>query len=188
MTYYWDVAGIDNPVLNPSAVDLWGPPDQKTNVIGLRSDVHSFVYQPPAPTPGAVRQLVRGGLPHAGPVRSEDGCTDSEADTPVFTWTAIPGATSYTVTVALDPNFTNVYRVYSTRLNRLAPRDSWRDNQANEAYYWNVTPDRLLRRSTSPTRLSSRSAPRGSAARCRPKGRNSPTTSRSSGRTTWTRT
>ena len=27
-TYYWDVAGLDNPVLNPSAVDLWGPPAQ----------------------------------------------------------------------------------------------------------------------------------------------------------------
>ncbi len=63
----------------------------------------------------------------------------------MFTWTAIPvappsGEPRYTVRVALDPNFTNVYRVYETDYNRLAPRDSWRDNQANQAYYWNVTP------------------------------------------------
>ncbi len=31
-TYYWDVAGLDNPVLNPSAVDLWGPPAQASSI------------------------------------------------------------------------------------------------------------------------------------------------------------
>ena len=42
-----------------------------------------------------------------------------------------------------DPNFTNVYRTYTTTYNRLTPRDSWRDNQAGQAYYWNVTPNTL---------------------------------------------
>jgi hypothetical protein len=65
------------------------------------------------------------------------------ADTPTFSWNAIPGATGYTVTVALDPNFTNIYRSYDALTNRLTPRDSWFDNQANQAYYWTVTPDTL---------------------------------------------
>jgi hypothetical protein len=137
-TYYWDVAGIDNPVLN-AGVDIWGPPST-SGVIGLRSSVRSFVYDPPSPPAGAVRPLDPADYLTPARCNPGDAC-DPEADTPVFTWTAIPAATSYTVTVALDPNFTNVYRVYSTPFNRLAPRDSWRDNQANQAYYWVVTPN-----------------------------------------------
>lgn len=141
-TYYWDVAALDNPVLN-SGVDVWGPPRQDNSIIGLRSAIRSFVYEPPAPLAGTVRQLAPGD--YLTPARCDPAasCATFEADTPVFTWTAIPGATGYTVTVALDPNFTNVYRTYTTTLNRLAPRDSWRDNQANQAYYWNVTPSGL---------------------------------------------
>lgn len=142
VTYYWDVAGIDSPVLNSSATDPWGPPDQKSSgVLGLRSVVESFVWQPPAPLPGDIRPLVPGDYLTPAACAPQDDCTDYETDTPVLTWTAIPGATEYRITIALDPNFTNIYATYCTTFNRLAAGDSWRDNQANEAYYWNVTPD-----------------------------------------------
>ena len=141
-TYYWDVAALDNPVLN-DGLDIWGPPLQSgaaASVYGLRTPVRSFVWDPPVPTAETPRQLVPADYLTPAPCDPATGCTTPEAQTPVFTWTAIPGATGYTVTIALDPAFTNVYRQYTTTYNRLAPRDSWRDNQANQAYYWNVTP------------------------------------------------
>ncbi|HEY3338405.1 MAG TPA: Ig-like domain-containing protein [Propionicimonas sp.] len=141
-TYYWDVAALDNPVLN-LGVDIAGPPQQSGSsgaVIGLRSPVKSFVYDPPTPSSDPVRQLQAAD--YLTPANCDSAtCNVAEGDTPVFSWTAIPGATTYTLTVSLDPNFTSAYRVYTTNQNRLAPRDSWRDNQANQAYYWNVTPN-----------------------------------------------
>jgi hypothetical protein len=68
-------------------------------------------------------------------------CT-AEADTATLSWQAVPGAFLYTVIVALDPNFTNTYRTYTTTFTTLSPRDSWLDNQANQAYYWFVRPAR----------------------------------------------
>jgi hypothetical protein len=141
-TYYWDVMGIDNPVKNPG-LDVWGPPKFTDSVIGVRSEVKSFVYNPPATLPGDPRQLTAADYLTPATCDPANGCTLAEKDTPAFTWTAIPGATSYIVTVSLDPNFTNVYRTYESPYNRLTPRDSWRDNQANQAYYWNVRPKGL---------------------------------------------
>ncbi|HEY3414852.1 MAG TPA: Ig-like domain-containing protein [Armatimonadota bacterium] len=151
-TYYWDVAGLDDPVMNPSAFDLWGPPTQTSSVLGIRSGNNypgcevkacpwSFTYEPPTvPSQGTVAPLAP--TDYLTPDRCDPlaACDVAVADTPVFTWNAIPGATGYLVTVSLDPNFTNTYRRYTTPYNRLAPRDSWRDNQASQAYYWNVTP------------------------------------------------
>ncbi len=149
-TYYWDVAALDNPVLN-LGVDLSPPPQQSGAagpVFGLRTPVQTFVYDPPTPSADPVRQLTAGD--YLTPVNCDsDVCAVAEGDTPVFSWTAIPGATSYKLTVSLDPNFTSAYRVYTTSMNRLAPRDSWRDNQANQAYYWNVTPNGLALDSSS---------------------------------------
>jgi translation initiation factor 1 (eIF-1/SUI1) len=145
-TYYWDVAAIDNPVQGKSAgLDVWGPPKQETSVVGLRSAVQSFSYDSPQPPAGELRQLAATDYLTPTACDPAAGCTVAEKDTPTFTWSAVPasckvGDPCYIVTVALDPNFTNVYRVYHAFTNRLTPRDSWRDNQANQAYYWNVTP------------------------------------------------
>ena len=68
-------------------------------------------------------------------------CTAVE-DTATLSWAPVQGALGYHVIVALDPNFTNIYRTYDTNFTRLSPRDSWRDNQANQAYYWFVRPFR----------------------------------------------
>ena len=141
-TYYWRVQALDAPVLN-AGVDIYTPTPLRTNgVLGLWSATRSFVYQTPAPSapdPGYPGYIEASD--YLSPARCVPAtCTAYEADTPVFTWTAVPGASQYTIYVALDPNFTNIYRTYVTAHNRLAPRDSWRDNQANQAYYWFVRP------------------------------------------------
>ena len=77
------------------------------------------------------------------PNRCSDPATcDAVADTATLSWAPVPGALAYTVYVAVDPNFTNIYRTYTTTLTTLSPRDSWMDNQANFAYYWFVRPAR----------------------------------------------
>lgn len=142
-TYYWRVQALDAPVVNPG-VDIYEPPAQGTDgVIGLWSATRSFQHDPPAalpPDPAYPGYIDADD--YLTPARCLPGvCTAYEADTPVLTWNAVPGAAYYTVYVALDPNFTNVYRVYTTTFTRLAPRNSWRDNQANQAYYWFVRPN-----------------------------------------------
>jgi hypothetical protein len=67
---------------------------------------------------------------------------DPVADTPTLTWDGVPGALSYRVYVAYDPNFTNMYRTYDTYWTRLSPRESYVDNQAGQAFYWFVRPMR----------------------------------------------
>ncbi len=62
------------------------------------------------------------------------------ADTPTLRWDSIPGALVYRVYIANDPNFTNIYRTYDTVFTELTPRESFLDNQANQAFYWFVRP------------------------------------------------
>jgi hypothetical protein len=84
--------------------------------------------------------------PHADPSDTTSPATDVRCtggvcgDTPTFTWTAVPDATSYAVTVSYDKDFTNIARTYTTRYTTLTPRDSYLDSQAGQAYYWFVSP------------------------------------------------
>lgn len=141
-TYYWDVSALDSPVKNPG-IDPAAPPKLSNLIFGQRSAVQSFVYDPPAPEDGELRQLQAADYLTPATCDPTAACSAAEKDTPTLTWTAIPGATTYTVEVSLDRNFTNLYRKYITPYNRLTPRDSWRDNQAGQAYYWRVTPGNL---------------------------------------------
>ncbi len=76
------------------------------------------------------------------------GC-DPVADTPTMSWNAVPGALNYRVYVAVDPNFTNIYRTYDTIVHGAhAPRESYLDNQAAQAYYWFVRPIRSIEHRT----------------------------------------
>lgn len=140
-TYYWRVGAIDSPVLN-NGLDPWPTPELSGVVFGQQSAVQSFVFDAPFPA-GTPRQLESSDYLTPAACDPVAGCNAVERGTPTFTWTAIPGVSRYNVEVALDRNFTNIYRKYSTYFNRLTPRDSWRDNQAGQAYYWRVTPDGL---------------------------------------------
>nr|WP_300144603.1 Ig-like domain-containing protein [Propionicimonas sp.] len=141
-TYYWDVSALDSPVKN-AGIDPAQPPKLTGLIFGQRSAVRSFVYDPPVPTTDEPRALTAADYLTPATCDPAAGCNTAEKDTPTLTWTAIPGATTYTVEVSLDRNFTNIYRKYIAPYNRLTPRDSWRDNQAGQAYYWRVTPDDL---------------------------------------------
>ena len=62
---------------------------------------------------------------------------------PLFTWSPIPGAESYYVLVARDPNFTNVIDYAYTRLPAYAPRlvnSSLGYADETTLYYWAVLP------------------------------------------------
>lgn len=62
---------------------------------------------------------------------------------PVFTWNAVPGAQSYFVVVARDPQFTTVVDYAYTRVTAYAPRaNTTTTGYADETsdYYWAVLP------------------------------------------------
>ena len=141
-TYFWRVIALDSPVKN-AGLDPSPTPKLTGMIFGQPSAVQSFVWDPPTATTDTPRQLDASDYLTPANCDPSAGCDTPERDTPVLSWTAIPGATSYTVEVALDRNFTNLYRTYITPFSRLAPRDSWRDNQAGQAYYWRVTPNGL---------------------------------------------
>lgn len=66
-----------------------------------------------------------------------------ERGMPLFTWKAVPGATSYWVLVSKDPSFTNVVDYAFTRIPAYAPREDRRPvTYADEttSYYWAVLP------------------------------------------------
>ena len=62
------------------------------------------------------------------------------ADTPTISWTSVPGAGAYEVTLANDANFTNEIKRYVTVFTTLTPRESYLDQQAGQAIYWFVRP------------------------------------------------
>ena len=64
------------------------------------------------------------------------GATGS--DVPQMRWAPVADAYEYVVHLALDPNFTNVVRTYTTQLTTLTPREALPDNQAGQSYYWYV--------------------------------------------------
>ncbi|MDQ1700426.1 MAG: hypothetical protein QOG34_2289 [Frankiaceae bacterium] len=64
-------------------------------------------------------------------------------DTPEITWSPVSDgagkfASNYMVTIADDPGFTNVERVYNTAFLSLTPRDEFRDFTAGRGYYVDV--------------------------------------------------
>jgi hypothetical protein len=93
------------------------------------SDIGSFHIDPLAPA-------VMTGPAHCPPA---GGCSPLH-DTPTFTWESVPGAGSYLVYLATDPNFTNITRTWSTRYTHLTPTESLPDSQAGQATYWFVRP------------------------------------------------
>ena len=62
------------------------------------------------------------------------------ADTPTLQWQSVPGAEKYLVSLARDPDFTNVYKTYTTTYHTLLPEESLADSQAGQATYWYARP------------------------------------------------
>ncbi|MGV8973114.1 MAG: Ig-like domain repeat protein [Rhodoglobus sp.] len=59
-------------------------------------------------------------------------------DVPELRWAPVVGTYEYRVHLALDVNFTNTVRTYTTTDTSLTPRESLEDNQAGQSYYWYV--------------------------------------------------
>jgi hypothetical protein len=93
--------------------------------------------------------------------RTTPTCPDI-ATTPTFRWSAVPGAGSYRLIIAADPNFTNIVRQYDTTYTELTPRESFLDNQAGQAYYWAVQP---IKRDGTPGRFDSSTHARAASFR-----------------------
>lgn len=68
----------------------------------------------------------------------EGSCTAS--DTPTLSWDAVPNAGFYYVYVTTDAAHTNVVRTYATVAPTLTPRESLKDSQAGETFYWYARP------------------------------------------------
>ena len=87
-------------------------------------------------------------IDHAGLVATYRGpqtctladCPAPQQSTPELSWDTVPGAGFYKVWVALDANFTNVVRGYTTQFTTLTPRESYLDNGAGQSYFWFVQP------------------------------------------------
>ena len=64
---------------------------------------------------------------------------------PVFDWEPDPRADYYLVTLAFDPNFTNIDRTYELDQSTFIPREELPDNDVGQAYYWHVRPCMIRR-------------------------------------------
>ena len=87
--------------------------------------------------------LTNCGAPVLGSTPSSPA-TYACTDTPEIAWTPVSdsGGTftnTYLVTIADDPGFTNVERVYQTAFLSLTPRDEFRDFTAGRGYYVEVS-------------------------------------------------
>jgi hypothetical protein len=71
-----------------------------------------------------------------------EGARSACPRTPLFTWSPVPGASSYDVVVARDRNFTNVVDVGSTEVTAYAPQIANEEPLDDETtqYYWAVLP------------------------------------------------
>ena len=61
-------------------------------------------------------------------------------DTPSFSWNPVNNAGFYYVYISTDAAHTNIVHIYATDATTLTPRESLRDSQAGQTYYWYVRP------------------------------------------------
>ena len=139
-TYYWRVQALDRP----------------TEVQSVFSSVRSFTFQAPTPaSPGPLGSVSgqrlslhgTGTSPCARSLQARTG-TCAVSATPMFRWDPTPGAASYLIYLAHDPDMTNMVSGYgnasfpatlpSTDAPLWMPPRSLRDTQAGEAYYWHI--------------------------------------------------
>lgn len=124
-TWQWRVRALDTK------------PGAKDGQFGPFSSTQTVTVAYPSPVAGSLAQLAADD--YLSPADCAVTCTP-EVDTPLLTWNAVPGARSYNVRIALDPDFTNEVQRYNVIGTQLQPRESLPDNQAGTSYYWWVQP------------------------------------------------
>ena len=132
-------SGLHYPAYTSLAVPL--APDTYTWWVEARKDDVGTLSYSGTSTFTITRPDVLGSADYLGPAKcAQPGTCTPVADTPTLHWNPVPDAGYYLVSIANDPNFTNVLRVYGTAYTTLTPRESLVDNQAGQAYYWFVRP------------------------------------------------
>ena len=61
-------------------------------------------------------------------------------DTPTFSWDPVENAGFYYVYISTDAAHTNIVHIYATDATTLTPRESLKDSQAGQTYFWYVRP------------------------------------------------
>jgi Bacterial Ig-like domain len=158
-TTSWSVQAFDG-TRQPNVVADLAPLDgcKQSPECSAVSDVRTFTYT--APTDNATLPVKPVGL--ATPACAAGICYD----TPSMTWTTIPNATSYHVTVAVDPLHNNIQAEYTSAGAALTPRNSYFDDQAGRSYYWYVracnsagcgpvSDDAVFKKASRPAQLTS---------------------------------
>lgn len=113
----------------PADTYTWWVVARDANGILATSGTRTFVINQPD---------TLGSADYGQPCNSHTTCT--VMDTPTLTWSGVPDAGWYIVTLAIDPHFTNVIRQWGTAYTSLTPRESLLDNQAGQSFYWFVRP------------------------------------------------
>ncbi len=62
------------------------------------------------------------------------------SDFPTISWDGVRGASSYRVYVSLDASYSNIQRVVDTYGTQWTPTDTFKENNAGQAYYYVVQP------------------------------------------------
>lgn len=124
-TWWWKVRALDTQ------------PDKAVGQFGPFSAAQSVTVAYPAAPAGSLAQMPASA--HVSPADCSVTCTP-QADTPLLRWNAAPGARSYYVRIASDPDFTTEVERYFVVGTELQPRESLPDNSAGTSYYWWVQP------------------------------------------------
>lgn len=145
-SYYWLVRPYDDSTAATLSADDTNDPNFECSQVQPECDAVTqsgrFTFQ--APAAGAAVTGNATGLTTS--YRTTTGgtvaCTSTDAcpTTPTLSWNPVLGANYYQVAIYLDPDMTNVYRVYDTAYTSLTPRDLFYDDQDYRAFYWTVTP------------------------------------------------
>lgn len=157
-SYYWRVQPWDDSTAATLDADLLNDPAYSCSTAQPECDAvvqtGQFTFQAPvaagpltAPVTGLATSWHDGSASHdctntsdSGPHATVGGTPTGLLcpTTPTLTWNPVPGANYYVVRVYVDPDKTNIFRVYNTPYTSLTPRDLVFDDQDYRAYFWTV--------------------------------------------------
>jgi hypothetical protein len=138
-TWTWRVYALDEPSTSAT--------------VRHQAFARTFTWAPPTPTTASAPLSWATGLTVAtsGVAAygldgvTQDVCTDvvpGQCDdlrqTPLLTWDAVPGATTYKVVISNDAEGTNPHSTHTVTQPMWTPTTSFADSQAGSAYYWKV--------------------------------------------------
>jgi hypothetical protein len=156
--YFWEVAAFDDstaPLITSDTANDGGwecaEVQPECDAAFASSSGAPFTFTPVAAgNVGTATGTPVTGLATTWGPSSTDCTEDVCAETPTFSWSAVPGANFYEVHIFRDPEFSNTYRVFDTPYTSITPREQFFDAQAGTPYYWIVSAGVCRNSSTQP--------------------------------------